>query len=207
MENSNIAILGVGGNAKSIINALLSRGDVNISLYEEKNFKKDELFFNIPVKKFSPEVIHKHDKFFITSGDNEERALTFKKYFSEVKKEFPNIIHSSAIISKNANLGFGNFIGALAFIGPDCNIGNFNILNTSSIAEHDVCIKNFNHLAPNATLCGNVKIDSNVLVGAGSTVIQNVNVASYSTIGASSLVIDDITLKNRIWVGTPVKQL
>lgn len=207
MNKSKIAILGIGGNAKSIINSLLSQDDMNISLYEDKNFKKDELFFNIPVKKFSPEVINQYEKFFISSGDNAERAAIFNKYFSEVNKEFPNIVHSSAIVSKNAILGHGNFIGALAFVGPDCNIGNFNIINTSSVAEHDVSIKNFNHLAPNATLCGNAKIDSNVLVGAGSTVIQNIKIASYSTIGASSLVIDDITLKNKVWAGTPVRQL
>lgn len=207
MEKSKIALIGVGGNAKSIINALLPHNDVDIFLYEEKNFKEGELFFNIPVKKFSSDVVEKYDRFFITSGDNEKRELTYRNYFSKVNKEFPNIIHPSAIIGENVELGHGNYIGALAYVGPDCKIGNFNILNSSSVTEHDVKINSFNHLAPNSTLCGKIKIENNVFIGAGSTVVQNVSIASHTTIGASSLVISDITSTNKVWAGSPVKLL
>ena len=207
MKKSKIALIGIGGNAKSIINAILPNNDVDIFLYEEKNFKENELFFNFPVKKFSSDIIEKYDRFFITSGNNEERASTYNKYFSNIDKEFPNIIHPSAIIGENVVLGYGNYIGALAYIGPDCIVGNFNILNSSSVTEHDVKIDSFNHLAPNSTLCGRIKIDNNVLIGAGSTVVQNVSIASHTTIGASSLVINDITSTHKVWAGSPIRQL
>ena len=96
------------------------------------------------------------------------------KYFN-----FPNIIHDSAIISNNVNLGSGIQIFSKVFIGPNVSIDDGCVINNGSIVSHDCVVGKFSFTAPGAIIAGNVEIGNYVILGINSSVYLRKTVPDY----------------------------
>ena len=143
---------------------------------------------------------------FITVGSIGNTVLR-RKLYQKAKKigfEFPNIIDSSAIVSRNVQMGEGIFIGKRAVVNTDSIIGKCAIINTASVIEHNCSLGDFVHIAPGATICGGVTIGNDSHIGTGSSVRQQITIGEKCLIGVGSAVVSEIP-DNSTAYGNPCK--
>lgn len=192
-------IIGASGHAKAIID-----------LFEDKNAIKSIFDDDIQIKKLLdfevvspvPVLLPDDAPYIIAIGNNKIRKNLAETILS--KSDFLNVVHSSAILSKNLNLGYGNVVMELAIIKVGSTIGNHVILNTRTSVDHDCIIEDFVHLAPGVSLCGGVSVGEGTLVGAGSVVLPNIKIGKWCTIGAGSVVHQSIS-NGQTWIGDSLK--
>lgn len=104
----------------------------------------------------------------------------------------PTLIHPSAVIAKNVEIGAGSVIMAGACIGVNSKIGKCCIVNTNSSIDHDTNIGDYSSIGPGCNLGGELKIGSRTAIGIGSTVKHRINIGNDVLIGAHSYVNFDV---------------
>ena len=124
---------------------------------------------------------------------------------SETERNFPVLVHPSAVVAENVTLGPGTVVMAGTVINPGVVIGRGVIVNTSSSIDHDCILGDFVHVAVGAHLCGTVNVGEKTWIGAGATVSNNVEICGGCMIGAGAVVIKDIN-EPGTYVGVPAKR-
>ncbi|WP_243467106.1 acetyltransferase [Acetivibrio straminisolvens] len=104
----------------------------------------------------------------------------------------PNIVDTSAKVSKYAQIDKGVFIGKQAIVNAGAVIRQGAIINSGAIVEHDCEIGEFVHIAPGTVLCGGVKIGEHSHIGSNSIVKQGILIGSNCIIGMGSVVTKEI---------------
>ncbi|HLF18634.1 MAG TPA: acetyltransferase [Candidatus Omnitrophota bacterium] len=206
-----VLLIGGGGHCRVVIDAIKSSGQYEIAGITDPLFTKGESVDGVPVLGRDEDLQALFDQgyryAFICVGsvvDNKTRQSLFQDV-QRIGFGFPNVIHPSAVVSGNAQLGRGVFIAAGVIIGPGSRIGNNAIINTTSSVDHDCVIEDHVHVAPGVTLCGGVFIGQGSLIGPGSTVIVGKRIAPGCLIGAGATVVDDCKEAGTYW-GTPARR-
>jgi sugar O-acyltransferase (sialic acid O-acetyltransferase NeuD family) len=106
--------------------------------------------------------------------------------------EFVTIIHPSAQIARDVEIGSGTVIMPGAIVNVGVRIGRHAIINTKASVDHDGQLGDFSSVAPGATLCGLVQVGDYSAVSAGATVIHRKKIGQHTVIGAGSTVVRDI---------------
>jgi sugar O-acyltransferase (sialic acid O-acetyltransferase NeuD family) len=132
---------------------------------------------------------------------NKEKLL---KALEKHKISFPNLIHPSAQIAKNVQLGQGNYIGPGVVLGCDVKIGNYNVINRCTSIGHDSVIDDLNKTGPAVTICSFCKIGKNNSLGASATIIEKLSIKDNITIGAGAVVVMNLIEKGT-YIGVPAK--
>ena len=136
---------------------------------------------------------------FVAVGNATVRERIMNKYKD---RNFPILIHPSAVIGKDVVIGAGSVIMAGTVINPSVILGQGVIVNTSSSIDHDCKVGDFVHIAVGAHLSGTVSIGAKTWIGAGAVVSNNVNICGGCTVGAGAVVIRDID-EPGTYVGVP----
>jgi sugar O-acyltransferase (sialic acid O-acetyltransferase NeuD family) len=118
----------------------------------------------------------------------------------------PALIHPTAVIGEQVNIGSGTVVMAGVVVNCCTRIGKGCIINTGSTIDHDNVIGDFTHISPGVHLAGTVIIGQRTWLGIGSIVSNNVNITSGCKIGAGAVIIKDIT-EPGIYVGVPVRRV
>lgn len=206
MSTDLIHIIGAGGHARVVVDALLSGGTAlaNIAVLTEDEGQVGVDFCGMRIRKLDPESL-KDLYFHLGIGNNYARARLHGQLL-EHGAIARTIIHPSAVIAMDVLLGAGSFVAAGAIIGPKSSIGVSTILNHGSIVDHDCDVGEFSHVAPGTTLTGSVKIGSRVLVGAGAIILPGVAIGGGSIVGAGAMVNEDMA-PDSVYVGIPAKRI
>lgn len=203
-----VLILGAGGHAGILVDALQSAGVKIIGLTDIHPEKKLPVF-GVPVighedmvKDYSPDRIR------LVNGVGSEysmqgRAELYKK-FKSFGYTFVSVMHPAAVISRLAFLDEGVQVMAGAVLQAGCHIGENSLVNTNASVDHNCVIGAHVHLAPGVTLSGNVTIADSVHVGTGATIIQKINIGRGSLIAAGAVVIKDVP-ENSVAMGVPAR--
>jgi len=192
-----LIIIGGGGHAKVIIDAVLAGGKYEMyGIIDQKIEHWTEI---LGVRVIGPEstlteIFKKGIKnAFIgvgSIGDCSARKTIYKKLKS-VGFELPVIVHPKAVVARDVEFGEGTFVAASATINPGTKVGKNVIINTSSSIDHDCNIGDFVHIAPGAVLCGTVTVGEETHVGMGANIIQGVTIEKKCFITAGCLVKTD----------------
>jgi sugar O-acyltransferase (sialic acid O-acetyltransferase NeuD family) len=206
----DIILVGGGGHCKSVIDSLNKLNQYNIRGIIDIEENLGEIISGYKVigtdndleKLFSQGIKYA----FITLGSvgNPTNRIRLYNLCKSINFTMPKIIDSTAIISDNADIGFGTFVAKGVIINSDTVIGENAIINTGSIIEHDCRIGNNVHISPGVTLGGSVNVGVNSHIGIGSTIIQNICIGRNVIIGSSSNVIRDISDNIKAY-GNPCK--
>lgn len=212
MMKKNVFILGAGGHAKVVINSLSSYADINIlgildvdkskigkSILEIEIIGTDEL-----LNDYSSDEIYLVNA--IGSTVRPKKRAEIHRKFKSLRYKFLSVVHESACIANDVEIGEGVHIMAGVIIQPGCVIGDNVIINTAASIDHDGFIGNNSHLAPGAVCSGNVKIGEGVHIGTGAVVIQNINIGDDCLVAAGSVVAEDITVGSFV-MGVPAKKV
>ncbi len=195
MSDKAIIMLGAGGHAKVLLDILLDCGANVIGILDQ--IPRGAGLFGVPIigtdddiKNYSTtavELVNGLGSINVVGA----RANIFKK-FKAIGYNFRSVIHSSAIVSRRAQLGEGVQIMAGVVINPGTRIGDNAIINTRASIDHDCRIAAHVHIAPGCVLSGGVTIGSRTHIGTGSSIIQGINIGEKVLIGAGSVVVHDI---------------
>lgn len=208
-----IVVIGGGGHAKVVIDAILSSGLFRILGVLDPQLKAGEKILGYPVlggDEYLEELKDGNKSFMLAIGigtikASDKRKTIFEKY-KNFGFQFPAIIHSNACISKSAWVSDGVQVLAGAIIQPEAQIGENSIINTGSIIEHNCLISPHCHIAIGAVLAGNVSVGKCSHIGMGAKVLQGVKIGNYVTVGAGAVVINDVG-DGKTVVGVPAKEI
>jgi sugar O-acyltransferase (sialic acid O-acetyltransferase NeuD family) len=188
-----IIIIGAGGHAKVLIDALKLLGAPVLGISESEPARRNTELLGIPIICDDPGVKqYPAESVVLVNGIGGVKDTTLRtEVFTRFKMwgyVFSRVIHSAAVISADTLLDEGVQVMAGAILQAGVRVGENSIINTKTSVDHDCQIGRHVHLAPGVTLCGNVQIGDSVHVGSGATIIQGINVGPRSVIGAGTLV-------------------
>jgi len=207
----SVIIIGAGGHAKVLLNALQLSATNVIGLTDSDIENHGSRLLGCPVLG-NDSIIDTYDqndvRLIMGIGSTEpgsSRRTTFEHFVAK-GFSFSNCIHPSAIVAPDVSLGHGSQIMAGTIVQPGCTIGINTIINTRASIDHDCEIGDHTHIAPGATLSGDVRVGHNAHVGAGGTIIQGISIGDRAMVVAGASVTRDIAPGERV-AGVPAKVL
>ena len=130
---------------------------------------------------------------FIAIGDNYVRKTAVTRMRSIAPGvRFPSIIHPSATICKDVEIGEGALICAGAVIGVGAKVGAFCIVNTRASLDHHSTLGDYASLAPAAATGGNAHIGEGTAIGMGVMIHHGITIGAWTVVGSGSLVNKDL---------------
>ena len=200
-----LIIIGAGGHGKVAADIALK-----MACYSEVLFLDDNRIGavnSVPViGKVNEYKDFKNDAVYFVAIGNAAVRKRFVDMLEESGLEVVSLIHPSACIAKNVQIGKGAIVMAGAVVNSDTVIGRGVILNTASSVDHDNVIEEYAHIAVGAHTCGDVHIGKQVWVGAGAVVSNNIEICDGCMIGAGAVVVKDIVEKGT-YIGLPAKKV
>jgi UDP-perosamine 4-acetyltransferase len=193
--NLPVIVVGGGGHAKVLIEALLTMGSDVLGYTDPDESVKtvsglSRLGDDQAILKYDPEKLRLVNGVGSTASTSLRRSIYDR--FRMKGYRFRIVAHSSAVIASDVLLEDGVQIMAGAVVQPGCRLGTDAIINTGASIDHDCDIGPHVHIAPGAVLSGNVRIEEGVHVGVGAIIIQGVVIGEESVIGAGSVVLQNV---------------
>jgi UDP-perosamine 4-acetyltransferase len=203
-----LAIVGAGGHAKVVIEAIRATGTWDIaglidpspgaaSVLGVPVLGGDEMLPRLLADGVSAVVI--------ALGGNALRERLGRRA-RDMGLELPAIVHPSALVSPSARLGAGVVVMARAVIGTETVVSELAIVNTGAILDHDNFLGIAAHVAPGCALAGNVFVGDRTLIGVGSAVRPLIRIGTDVVVGAGSAVVRDVPDGARVG-GAPARNL
>ncbi len=192
-----VIILGAGGHAKVLIDALLSASAVIAGIVTPDLTLAGTNILGVPVLG-GDDVVNEYPPSEIqlvnglgSVGLPANRQQLFEK-FEGMGYKFSTVVHPSAVIASDVVLGEGVQVMAGVVIQPGCRIGINSIINTRASVDHDCAIGDHVHIAPGVTMSGGVKIGMGSHIGTGATVIQGLSIGNGCLVAAGAVVTNNI---------------
>lgn len=203
MHIDPIYIIGAGGHAKVVVDALLQCGvdPARISITDARKELDGTTFLGLPVSTPAVSASMHGAWFHVAIGAAKIRHALHKELLAIAARPL-TVLHPQAAVSPFAKLGEGVFVAAKAIVAPHAELGDGVIVNHGAVVDHDCQVAAFCHIAPNATLAGGVRIGASVLVGAGANLLPNIQVGDDAVIGAGAVVLNNIHAA-QTYVGVP----
>lgn len=198
-EKPRLNILGASGHGKVVADVAKNCGYTEIYFFDDDRSIKECAGY--PVVGTENDLSTAIGHIFIAIGNAKTRRRVMEKYKN---RNFPVLIHPSAVVADGVEIGYGSVIMAGTVINPGARIGKGCIVNTSSSVDHDCTVGDYCHVSVGAHLSGTVEVGSGSWIGAGATVSNNVNICGGCMIGAGAVVIKDI-VEPGTYVGVPAK--
>jgi sugar O-acyltransferase (sialic acid O-acetyltransferase NeuD family) len=209
MDELPVIVLGAGGHARVVIDALLLKGAAILGVTAPAIEGAPP--FGLPFLGTDLAVdAHPATSVRLVNGLGSIRQAGARREIFEGFKakgyKFDRVVHPSAVVARNVELGEGVQVMAGAVIQTGSRIGANSIVNTRAAVDHDCFVGAHVHLAPGATLSGDVRVGEGAHIGSGATVIQGVSIGSGALVGAGSVVIRDVA-SGAVVVGIPARTM
>jgi len=201
-----LIIIGASGHGKVVADIAIKINKwQSITFLDDDESIKTSMGLEV-IGKTADAFINKDEAdFFVAIGSNITRGKIQEKLI-EQGLNVVSLIHPSAVIGTDVEIGIGSAIMAGVVINCSSRIGRGCIINTSSSVDHDNVIEDYVHISPGVRTAGNVGIGKGTWLGIGSVVSNNVNICSGCKVGAGAVVVKDIT-EPGTYVGVPVRRV
>ena len=114
------------------------------------------------------------------------------------------LIHPSAVIARDAEIGEGSQIMAGVVIGSGARIAKQCIVNARVGIDHETVLEDGVEISPGATLCGMIRVGACSWIAAGATVLPMIRIGENAVVGAGSVVNRDVPPGTTV-VGIPAR--
>jgi len=149
--------------------------------------------------------IQEDDVFICALGD-----AHWKKHYAEIIMnkggKFINIIHNTASIGRNTQIGLGCIITNNVGISCDITIGDFVTFQSYTIIGHDARIGNYCHLGCRSFMGGYSVLGDTTTIQTNSIILPHVKVGNDCTVGAGAIVIKKVKDDTTVF-GNPAKKI
>jgi sugar O-acyltransferase (sialic acid O-acetyltransferase NeuD family) len=205
MKNKLI-IIGASGHGKVVADIAIKMNTwQSIAFLDDDESIKVSMGFEVMGKTTDAFTYEDEADFFVAIGSNATREKIQEKLI-ELGLNVVSLIHPSAIIGTDVEIGIGSVVMAGVVINSSTRIGKGCIINTRSSLDHDNVIEDYVHISPGVNMAGRVKVGKGSWIGIGSVVSNNVNICSGCKVGAGAVVVKDIT-EPGTYVGVPVRRV
>ncbi len=187
-------IFGASGHAKVVAEAARRGGEFDLRGFLDDDANKwKQSFCGLPILGGIDALRELPSEVQVALGIGSNRARRDVVHrLVERGARLASVIHPSAVVSEQVEVGAGSLVAPLAVLHPDSVLGRGCIVNTAAVVEHDARIGDWVHLSPNAVLAGNVRVGEGTQIGLGACVLPNTQIGSWSMIGAGAVVIGPI---------------
>jgi acetyltransferase EpsM len=202
-------VYGAGGHARVMYEVINASGVYDIiGFIDDDETRTGEIYLGFELITNIQKFVVRNKKenvrnMFIAIGDNTMRERVANQM---VSYQFPVVIHSSAVVSKDAKIGSGTVIMPGAIIEPQVNIGEHSIVNTGAIIGHSSNIGDFCHIAGNSIISGEVTVGKASFVAIGSCVTPQITIGNHCIIGAGSVITRDVPNGAKMF-GNPARNI
>jgi sugar O-acyltransferase (sialic acid O-acetyltransferase NeuD family) len=208
---SRIVVLGAGGHAKVVVDALMMRASVKsqyevVGLLDDREEISHQTVLGFPVLGTLNDLpTIPHDGIIVAIGDNKVRKRLFEELTGRGERLI-TVVHPHAKVAPSVHVGPGSVILAGVVVNAGAKIGSNVILNTACTIDHDCLVESHAHICPGAHLGGTVSIGRGAFIGIGSTVIHSLSVGDWATVGGGAVVIRTVGEKEVV-VGSPARPI
>ncbi|MGZ0656166.1 acetyltransferase [Coraliomargarita sp. W4R53] len=119
--------------------------------------------------------------------------------------EFVTLVHPTALIGRNVELGRGVVICPRVTLTCDIEVRDMTMINCHSSAGHDVVIQEWVTVSAHCDLTGGTQVGEGAFLGSGVRVIPNKHIGAHATVGAGSVVIRHVAEGARVF-GNPARK-
>lgn len=188
-SDRRILVIGAGGHAKQVLDALLSSGWSPIGCLCNDLPIGTEVYRGIRVigTDGDAQTLMAEDKIFKAAlgvGALNEPDLREKitEKFEALGFVFPPIVSGEAFLSPSAFVADGAVLLQGANVGPSVLISEYAIINQGANICHDSVIERHSNIAPGAIIAGACHIGAKCLIGMGATLFAGISVSSGTVI-------------------------
>jgi sugar O-acyltransferase (sialic acid O-acetyltransferase NeuD family) len=206
----HLIIIGAGGMGRTMYD--MARESVGYGIeYDIRGFIDDNTFaldnfenyppLIAPIQGYSP----KENEIFICSIGGQARRKCIEEIISK-GGDFLTMIHSTARIGTNVQIGEGSIVGAYTTIGADAKVGKYNLIQSYTVIGHDSIIGDWNRIDTHVTLVGGTIVHNEVDIHTSAMINHNVTIENNSRVAACSFVIRRVKEGTTV-MGNPAKKL
>jgi sugar O-acyltransferase (sialic acid O-acetyltransferase NeuD family) len=145
--------------------------------------------------------------FFITALQKVKEAKVRLRKIRSVNippGRYVSIVHPSAYVAPNVEIGYDTFVGFHVCIMANTRIGNHCSFRSSAHVGHDWVIDDGCFVGPNASLLGRGKLGEGVHISSNVSVKEGVKIGEYAIVGMGSVVTKDVPAYT-IVMGAPAR--
>lgn len=204
-----VIVLGAGGHSKVVIAALKATGIEIVGVTDPDASTHGQSVLGVRILGGDDLAMNrKKGEISLVNGVGSTRPTPGRReVFERFKRagyDFSVVVHPSAVVGPEVEIGEGAQIMAGAIVQPGCRIGADAIVNTRASVDHDCIVGAHAHIAPGAVLGGGVRVGDGAHVGAGATLIQNVSIGPRALVAAGAVVVADVAADTQV-AGVPAR--
>lgn len=136
--------------------------------------------------------------------DNKLRREVFLKIIS-LGFHAVTLIHPSAVLARDVQVGDGSVIFAGVVINPGVSIGKNSIIATGSTVDHETMIADHVLVSAGVSIGASVTVEEGALLAIGSVVVSGKTIGRGSLVSAGAVVVKDVDPQVTV-VGIPARQ-
>ena len=207
----DLLIIGARGYGREVYNwvqdCIRSGLDVRVKGFLDDNKDVLSSFPNYPpiissVEDYSP---CQSDLFLCALGD-----VTYRRKYTEIilskGGRFQTIIHPTASISQNVQIGEGCIIGRFVAISCDIIIGDYVSISAHAVLGHDVRVGDYCHIGALSNLSGGVILEDGVTLHPKVDIIPHKRIGQDAIVGTGSVVLRSVKANTTVF-GNPAKRV
>lgn len=189
----NLALYGAGAMGREFRQIAVESGEWQEIVYIDDHADSEELGgcpvyrFQRFLARFSPE----QTRFVIAIGEPKFRAEAFER-MKRAGYTGGLLVHGSASVSSDAELGEGTAVCQSAFVGSRAKIGRNCYLSRNASVGHDALVGDHTRLGVNAFVGGHSVIGEGCFIGAGAMLRDRIRVGSGSVAAMGAAVFEDV---------------
>jgi sugar O-acyltransferase (sialic acid O-acetyltransferase NeuD family) len=204
-----VIILGAGGHARVLIDALQQSGTEIMGVTDPDKTLWGQIFMEAEVLGPDEKILDIHpERVLLVNALGSTKTTKARQALFETWQRngysFASVIHPKAVVAPSVSLAEGVQILAGAIINPSTKVGVNSIVNTGAVLEHDCIVSHHVHIAPGVRIAGNVTIGQGTHVGIGSTILQGLEIGENCLVAAGAVVIRSVP-DNALVMGVPAK--
>jgi sugar O-acyltransferase (sialic acid O-acetyltransferase NeuD family) len=192
-SHPQVILFGASEHARVVADIARRAGCTVAALVDEDRSKQG--LDGLPILHDAREAAHRfrHARWCVSIGDNHTReAVVTRLEGLDPSPRFLALVHPSAVVATDAEIGAGTVVMAGAVINPGTVIGKHCIVNTGACLDHDNRLDDFCSVAPRVATGGKVSVGRGSAVCIGACIQHGVTIGEHTVIGAGSVVLGDV---------------
>lgn len=205
-----LVVIGAGGHGRETVSLIREAAAGGSHRWDLLGVVADEepdrdLLTALNVEWLGPvDTLHElNARFFVAVGNPETRRLLQTQWQAR-GRHAATLVHPSASIGWDVELGPGSYIGAGTVATTHVRIGEGAQINAGCIISHDVIVGDYATVAPGVHLTGGAIVEADATIFTAATVLPKVRVGRGAVVGAGAVVVADVPPGSTV-VGVPAR--
>lgn len=200
-----LALYGAGAMGREFRQIADESGEWSGVVFIDDHAAADELA-GCPVYRFQmfrARYTPEEARFVVAIGEPKYRLEAFEK-MTRAGYRGGVLVHGSATISPDAEVGEGTAVCQGVFVGSQAKVGKNCYLSRNASVGHDAVVGDHTRLGVNAFVGGHTAIGENAFIGAGAMLKDRICVGAKSIVAMGAAVFDDVPDSATV-IGNPAR--